>query len=93
MRVENERKRIKNKWHRVLYFPFALIQWVIFTVILSGLAITLVSPIAAVTLLWSIMMYNKLEIEESFFMMTIGFYLPFRWWYDYITKGEIGIYE
>ena len=88
-----ERKRIKSKWNRVFYLPLAIIQWVFYTTIFSGLGICLLTTFGLAHAIGSLVVMNFEDAEESFTMAILPIVLPFKWWYDYITIGEIRAYD
>jgi len=88
-----DRRRIKNKWHRVLYLPLALLQWLFYTIMLSGFGIMTITPIG-LTYGFGLLILGDFEgSKESFVMGAMPITIPFVWWYDYANKGEIGLYE
>ncbi len=88
-----ERARIKNKWHRVLYLPLALIQWSFLTVMMGGAGLLILTPIGIIGGLTSLMALNKEEAKICFFMAAAPFICTVMWWVDYVKKGEIGMYD
>lgn len=45
-------------------------------------------------LIQNLILFNDMEdIILILKMLALPIILPFIWWYDYITKGEIGMYE
>lgn len=88
-----KRKRIKNKWFRLLYLPLAIIQWVFFIIVLSGIGGIFIISLGIALSIENIFMLEKDNIKDALGFIIIPIILPFLWWYDYITKGEIGPYE
>jgi len=88
-----ERKIIKSKRGRILYFPLALIQWIIYTFIFSFVGGIIVEFMGIVSLIQILFTLDKEELEFTLTMMKMPFTTPIEWWKDYITKGEIGPYE
>jgi len=87
-----ERRKIKNKY-KLIYLPLAIIQWVFFTIIFSGIGGIFIFVFSMMELIISLFMLNKEDMQEAIYFLKIPIILPFYWWYDYFTKGEIGPYD
>ena len=88
-----ERKRIKNKWVRVLYLPLAILQWSFYTLIFSGFGICSITVIGFTYGVGNLILLKTEDAKEAFMMGLMPIVIPFIWWKDYIIKGEIGMYE
>jgi len=89
----DERRSIKTKQGRILYFPLALIQWAFYTILFGGLGLCTIVPIGIVYGVGNLIMLDKEEAKQCFMMAATPFVLTVMWWRDYVTKGEIGHYE
>ena len=87
-----ERKKIKNKY-KLLYLPLAIIQWLFLTIVFSGFGGIFIFTLGIAELIRALFMLDKEDIQEAWYFLKLPIIIPFQWWYDYFTKGEIGSYE
>ncbi len=88
-----ERTRIEGRWNRVFYLPLAIIQWGYLTAIMGGIGIITITPIGGIAGLICLMMLDTENAKMSFLMASAPVVCTFMWWYDYVTKGEIRMYD
>ena len=86
----NNRKQVKNK---ILYLPLAIIQWLFFTISLSGIGGIFVILFSICGFIEHSFMLDKEELKNDWEFFKTPFIVPVIWWIDYYKNGEIGLYD
>lgn len=87
------RTRIKSKLGRILYLPFAIIEWCFYTITFSTFGLFTLTLFGIPAAIVNLAMLNTDTAKECLEWAAIPIVLPFKWWVDYIRKGEIGLYD